>query len=189
VYAGGYYVELFGDSSKCRGFKIVSGTIHNYHMDKLVTGNKHLIAYSGQGILFSSHTVEVWEYWCNLEYSIVLSGDSSKHRGFTICRVNLHNYQTDKLVTGNKHLITYWCHVSLSSSQFVQVWDYWCILEYYVELWGDSPKGRGFKIVIAVLQNYHTDKLVTGNKHLITYLGQGIYFPPILCRFENIGVI
>jgi hypothetical protein len=59
VYSGGYYVELYGDSSKCRGNKIVRGIIHNYHTDKLVTGNKHLIIYFGQGVLFSSHSVEV----------------------------------------------------------------------------------------------------------------------------------
>jgi hypothetical protein len=56
VYSGGYYVELL-ESSKCRGFKIVSGIILNCHMDKLVTGNKHLITctYLGQDIIFSSH--------------------------------------------------------------------------------------------------------------------------------------
>jgi hypothetical protein len=28
-------------------------------MDKLVTGNNHLITYLGEGIVFSSHSVEV----------------------------------------------------------------------------------------------------------------------------------
>jgi hypothetical protein len=59
VYSGGYSVELYGESSKCRVFRIVSGIICNYHTDKLVTGNNHLIIYSGQGILFSSHSVQV----------------------------------------------------------------------------------------------------------------------------------
>jgi hypothetical protein len=74
VYSWGYYVYLLGDCYKYRSIKTVSGIIHNYHKDKLVTarGNNHLITYLGQGILFSSHSVEVWEYWCNLEYSVVL---------------------------------------------------------------------------------------------------------------------
>jgi hypothetical protein len=60
VYSGGYSVYLLQDSSKCRGIKIVCGIIHNYHTDnKVVTGNNHLITYLGQGILFSSHSVEV----------------------------------------------------------------------------------------------------------------------------------
>jgi hypothetical protein len=43
VYSGGYFDELLGDSSKFRGFKIVSGIIHNFHTDKLVTENNHLM--------------------------------------------------------------------------------------------------------------------------------------------------
>jgi hypothetical protein len=54
-----YYHLTYGDSYKCIYIKIVSGIIHNYHMDKLVTGNNHLITYLGQYILFSSHSVEV----------------------------------------------------------------------------------------------------------------------------------
>jgi hypothetical protein len=86
VYSGGYSIILSGDSSKCRGIKLVSGIIHNYHMKTLVTGNNHLITYAvGQGISLSSHSVEVEEYWCNLEYSVVLYGDSfSKCRDFII---------------------------------------------------------------------------------------------------------
>jgi hypothetical protein len=50
---------LYGDSSKCRGIKIVSG-VSNYHTDKFVAGNNHLITYLGQGILFlASHSVVV----------------------------------------------------------------------------------------------------------------------------------
>jgi hypothetical protein len=42
----------------------------------------------------------------------------------------------------------------------------------------------------ATLHNYHTDKLVTGNNHLITSLGQGCtFFPHIMWRFENIVVV
>jgi hypothetical protein len=92
VYSGGYSIVLFGDSSKCRGIKMDSGIIHNYRTDKLVTGNNHLITYLGQGILFSYHSVEVCEYWCNLEYYIVLFRDNSNCRGFAIDRDILHNY-------------------------------------------------------------------------------------------------
>jgi hypothetical protein len=60
VYPVGYYIVLYGgDSSKFKGINIVSGMIHNYQTDKLVTGNNHLITYLGQGILFSSYPVEV----------------------------------------------------------------------------------------------------------------------------------
>jgi hypothetical protein len=59
VYSGLYSIVFYRDISKCRGIKIVSGIIHNYHTDKLVTGNKHLITYLGQGILFFSHLEEV----------------------------------------------------------------------------------------------------------------------------------
>jgi hypothetical protein len=31
-------------------------------------------------------------------------------------------------------------------------------------------------MVNGIIQNYHMDKLVTGNQDLITYLGQGILF-------------
>jgi hypothetical protein len=119
VYSGGYSVELLEEIVLSVEASIVSGIIQKYHMDKLVTGNKHMITYSGQGILFSSHSVEVGEYWCNLEYGIVLYGDSSKCGCYKIVRTILHKYHTDKLVTGNKHLVTYSCHVSLLSFQFV----------------------------------------------------------------------
>jgi hypothetical protein len=60
VYPVGYSIVLYGDSSKFKGIKIVSVIIRNHHTDKLVTGDKnHLITYLGQGILFSSHSVEV----------------------------------------------------------------------------------------------------------------------------------
>jgi hypothetical protein len=59
MYYGGYYVYLLGDCSKRRGIKIVSGIIPNYHTDKMVSGNNNLITYLGQGVLFSSHSVEV----------------------------------------------------------------------------------------------------------------------------------
>jgi hypothetical protein len=49
---------------------------------------------------------------------------------------------------------------------------------YYVVLCGDSSKGTGFKIVDVILCNYHSVKLVTGNKHLVTYSGHGISFSP-----------
>jgi hypothetical protein len=63
---------------------------------------------SGYFILFSSHSVEVGEYWCNLEYSIVLYGDSSKCRGFLIMRYILHHYHTHTCVTGTKPYVLYW---------------------------------------------------------------------------------
>jgi hypothetical protein len=47
---------LRGESSKCRGFKTVRAVFRIYHTDKLFVGNKHLVTYSGQGILFSSHS-------------------------------------------------------------------------------------------------------------------------------------
>jgi hypothetical protein len=77
----------------------------------------------------------------------------------------------------NKHLGTYSGYGNLLSFQFVQVWDYWCSLDYSVALWGDSSKCRGFKTVRVVFSIYHTDKLVVGNKHLVSYSGQGILFP------------
>jgi hypothetical protein len=126
--------------------------------------------------------VEILEYSCNLEYCNVLWGESSKCRLFIIDRDILHNYHTHKLVAVNKHLGTYLDYGSILSSQFVQVWEYWCILEYSVVLWGDSSKCRGFKTVRAGFRIYHTDKLVVGNKHLVTCSGQGIYFPPILIQ-------
>jgi hypothetical protein len=50
VYSGGHYVYLLGDSSKkCRDIQIISVIIRNYHTEKLVTGNNHLITDSGQG--------------------------------------------------------------------------------------------------------------------------------------------
>jgi hypothetical protein len=51
------------------------------------------------------------------------------------------------------------------------------ILEHSAVLWGDSSKCGGFKTVRVVFRTYHTDKLVAGNKHLVTYSGQGILFP------------
>jgi hypothetical protein len=42
----------------------------------------------------------------------------------------------------------------------------WSIMLY-------NSQGRGFKIVIVILHNYYTDKLVTVDKHYITYLGHG----------------
>jgi hypothetical protein len=110
VYSGGYSVYLLGDSSKYRGIIIVSGILHNYHTDKLVTGINHLITYLGQGILFSSHSVSggLRLEWCNLEHYIVLSGVSSKCRGFIIVNSILHHYCTHKkLVIGNKLYVTY----------------------------------------------------------------------------------
>jgi hypothetical protein len=41
---------------------------------------------------------------------------------------------------------------------------------------GDSSKCRGIKAVRGIIIHYHTDKLATGNNHLITYLGQDILF-------------
>jgi hypothetical protein len=58
-YSGGYSIILYGESSKCIYFKSVSGIILNYHPDKLVAGNNHLITYLGQRILFSTHSVEI----------------------------------------------------------------------------------------------------------------------------------
>jgi hypothetical protein len=51
-YSGGYSIILDGDSSKCVYLKNVSGIIPNYHTNKLVTGNNHLITYLGQGNVF-----------------------------------------------------------------------------------------------------------------------------------------
>jgi hypothetical protein len=59
VYSGGHYIILYGDSSTCRGIKVVSGIICNYYTNKLFTENIHLITYSGQGVLVTSHSVEV----------------------------------------------------------------------------------------------------------------------------------
>jgi hypothetical protein len=50
---------------------------------------------------------------------LVLWGNNSKCRGFIIVRSNLRNYHTNKLVIDNKHLVTYWWHGSLLSSQLV----------------------------------------------------------------------
>jgi hypothetical protein len=65
---------------------------------------------------------------CILEYSIVLSWDSSKCRGIRIVSYILQNYYRDKWVTVNKIFVTYWWYGSLLSSQFVSIWEYWCIL-------------------------------------------------------------
>jgi hypothetical protein len=59
VFPGGYSVYLLGDSSKCRGIKIVSGIIHNSYTDKLVAVNNLLITYLGQGNVFTFHSVEI----------------------------------------------------------------------------------------------------------------------------------
>jgi hypothetical protein len=36
-YSRKYYIILYGDSSKCINIKIISGIIHNYNTEKLVT--------------------------------------------------------------------------------------------------------------------------------------------------------
>jgi hypothetical protein len=38
-FSGGFCIILHGGSYKCITFKIVTGIIHNYHTDKLATGN------------------------------------------------------------------------------------------------------------------------------------------------------
>jgi hypothetical protein len=68
LFSGGYSIVLHGDSYRCITIKIVSGIIHHYHTDKLVTGNNLYITYSsGHCILFSTHPVEFSEYLCILE--------------------------------------------------------------------------------------------------------------------------
>jgi hypothetical protein len=75
VFLTGRYSILFyyTESSKCIYIKVVSGLIHNYHINKVVIGNNHLVTYLGQGILFSSHSVELWEYWCNIQCNLFYS--------------------------------------------------------------------------------------------------------------------
>jgi hypothetical protein len=118
-------------------------------------------------------------YWCIWEYSVVLLGDSARCRGFIIVIANLHNYPTDKFVTGNNYLITYYILVTWESNIIPVCVDLRILVysgEYYIELLGDIYNCRGFKIVSGIIHNYHRDKYVTWNKHLITYLGQGIIF-------------
>jgi hypothetical protein len=38
---------------------MVRGILRYYHIDKLVTGNNHLIIHLGQGIVSDSHSMEV----------------------------------------------------------------------------------------------------------------------------------
>jgi hypothetical protein len=60
---------------------------------------------------------------------------------------------------------------------------------YSILLYGDSYSCSGIKMVSGIIHNYHTSKLVTWNNHLITFWVRVFYFPLILWRFENIGVI
>jgi hypothetical protein len=52
-----------------------------------------------------------------------------------------------------------------------------------------SSCGNGFKVIIAILHNYHVDKLVTFDKQLVLYLGHGGLLSSHLLRFENIAKI
>ena len=58
---------LHGGSYTCITIKLVTGIIHHYHTDKLVTGNNLQITYSGHGIVFSTHSLQFSEYGCILE--------------------------------------------------------------------------------------------------------------------------
>jgi hypothetical protein len=54
-----FYYPLYGDSSKYIYIKMVGGIIHNYHVDKLITGDNNVITYLGQVILYAYLSVEV----------------------------------------------------------------------------------------------------------------------------------
>jgi hypothetical protein len=52
-------VVLLGDSFVLIDIKTVVDILHNYHLDKLVVGNKHSVQYLECGDLLSSHFWEV----------------------------------------------------------------------------------------------------------------------------------
>jgi hypothetical protein len=81
----------------------------------------------------------------------------------------------------NKHLITY-------SGQGIFVSSYLCIMEYFVVLWGESSKCRGFIIYRAILHNYHTTSWLQEIRTMLHIGVMKAYYHPSLCIFENIGV-
>jgi ribosomal protein S19 len=99
VYSGEYYIELLGDSSKCRGFIIVRANLHNYPTHKFVTGNNYLITYYIL-VTWESNTIPVCVDLRILvysgEYYIELLGDSYKCRGFKMVSGVIHIYHRDK---------------------------------------------------------------------------------------------
>jgi hypothetical protein len=89
-----------------------------------------------------------------------------------------------------KHSVTYWGHGSLLSSQFVDIWEYLYILEGIVLY--------SMEAVISVLLSKllliaSTITIRTSWLQGTIYRSRirviGFYFPPILWRFEIIGVI
>jgi hypothetical protein len=59
-------------------------------------------------------------------YSIILYGDSAKCIYIKLVSGIIHNYHTNKYVTGTNHLITYSGQVILFYSHLVKVGEYWC---------------------------------------------------------------
>jgi hypothetical protein len=125
-----------------------------------------------------------------MEYYVVLYRDSSKCRDIIILNGIIRNYHTDRLVTGNNHQITCWWHDSLSSSQFVEIWEYLCNMEYSVVPYMETVlSAEASKLLV-------TSSAITirtgWSQRTITRLLIGdmiAYYHPSAYRFENIGVL
>jgi hypothetical protein len=158
--------------------------------------NKLYVTYYCRGSLLSSQFVEIWEYCsileCILLYSMetVLSLKASTLLvvSSTITILTSWLQGTNKLVTGSNHLITYLGQGILFFSHSVEIWEYWCNLEHYVVLWGESSKQYR-------LHNWywHHPQLPYGEvgyrEQSLDYIFGSLYcISPILCSFENICV-
>ena len=130
--------------------------------------------YSDHGGLLYSCFDDIWDNWCILDYSLILQGATSKGSSTIINTPFLCNFLTDKLMIGDKHLVEYSDHAGgLLYSCYDDVWDNWCILDYSLILWGATSKGSSTIINTPFLCNYHTDKLMIGDKHSVEYSDHG----------------
>jgi hypothetical protein len=73
----------------------------------------------------------------------------------------------------DKHSVEYSDHGGLLYSCYDDVWDNWCILDYSLILWGATSNGSSTIINTPFLSNYHTDKLMIGDKHSVEYSDHG----------------
>jgi hypothetical protein len=119
----------------------------------------------------------------------MLRGESSKCRGSVTVRYILRHDHTHKWVTGDKHSVTYWWHGSLLSSQFVEIWEYFYILEgiilYSME---DVISVLLSKLLVAVSTITIRTKWLQGTIYRLHIWVIVFYFPLILCSFQNIRV-
>jgi hypothetical protein len=91
----------------------------------------------------------------------------------------------------NKHYVTHWRHGSLLSSQFVEIWQYcWYILESIILYSMETIlRVNSSKLLLASSTITMQISWLQGTIIWLHIQVRVFYFPPILWRFENIGVV